>query len=117
MTEPKPSYDAGGEQPDAKTVLENTRVLREQLRAGEVRFVDGKRYRDTLCIVWDALAASQARVEALELALTRGCGESAHIAGLAETLTDNVLKPEIALRADALTERLEAALAAREVKP
>ena len=66
MTEPKPSYDAGGEQPDAKTVLENTRVLREQLRAGEVRFVDGKRYRDTLCIVWDALAVSEARVEALE---------------------------------------------------
>ena len=51
---------------DAKKVLEQTRVLREQLRAGEVRFIDGKRYRDTLCIVWDALERADARVEALE---------------------------------------------------
>jgi hypothetical protein len=61
--------------------------------------------------------ASQARVEALALVVTRSAGEAAHIAGLAETLTDKVLKAEIARRADALTKRLEAALAAGEVKP
>jgi hypothetical protein len=74
MTEPKPSYDAGGEQPDAKTVLE--KPSRMKCACGHIAAEHGACCFECPCEASmhevmkvgyrDALAASEARVEALE---------------------------------------------------
>jgi hypothetical protein len=56
MTEPKPTYDAGGEPPDAKTVLERLTAA-IHARAGN---------SELLLAAWMVIRSSQARVEAAE---------------------------------------------------